>query len=141
MAVTTDRGYNRPIKEALMSRLLINAAEEQKVQGLVATVKGAEKQPKEKVDSAVNELVRLAELVLVKKPIVLEEDPSPTQAGEVAGIARSSIMHLLETGRLRGYQVGTHWRIVKESLFQYLEEREKFGAAMADLDENGFGLD
>jgi len=127
-----------------MSRLLISQAEEKKVEGLLMLLKGAESQPKEKVEilkSAVHDLVGLVELLLSKKPIVLEEDPSPTQAGEIAGIARSSIMHLVEGGRLRGYKVGTHWRIVKESLFQYMADREKFGAAMADMDEAGFGLD
>ena len=127
-----------------MSRLLITKEKEEKVQNLLALLKGAEKQPKEVVEikkSSLHELVGLVELLLDEKAIVLEDDLSPTEAGEIAGISRPSIMHMLKVGRLKGYEVGTHWRITKGSLLQYMEEREQFAQVMSKMDEDGFGID
>ena len=127
-----------------MSRLLMNEAEEKKVQGLLTLLKGAGKQPKETVEilrSSLNEIVGLVERLLAQKPIVLEADLSPTEAGEIAGISRRSVMNMVKSGRLGGYEVGTHWRITKDSLLKYMEARESFGAGMAEMDKHGFGLD
>ena len=48
---------------------------------------------------------------------------------------------MLKVGRLKGYEVGTHWRITKGSLLQYMEEREQFAQVMSKMDEDGFGID
>ena len=144
ISVKSDIGYNGNDTEALMSKLLIDQVEERKIQSLLAVLKGVENQPREKVELSktyVHELVGLVEMLLTKKAIVLEVDPSPTQAGEIAGISRSSIMNLIDTGKLKAYPVGSHWRVKRDSLYQYIAEREKFGTAMANMDESGFGMD
>lgn len=143
MADSTDISYTEPVG-GNMSKLLMNQAEEKKVQSLLLLLKGAEKQPKETVEileSSVHELVGLVELLLSKKPIVLEEDLSPTEAGEIAGISRTSVMNMLKIGRLKGYEVGTHWRVTKDSVLKYLEDRESMMQMMGEMDKAGFGLD
>lgn len=139
----TDMYYDG-YRGGFMSRLLITKEKEEKVQNLLALLKGAEKQPKEVVEikkSSLHELVGLVELLLDEKAIVLEDDLSPTEAGEIAGISRPSVMHMLKDGRLKGYEVGTHWRITKGSLLKYMEEREQFAQVMSKMDEDGFGID
>lgn len=136
-------GYNRGIG-GRMSRPLMNNAEEKRVRGLLSLLKKAEEQPRETVEirkDSVHELVGLVELLLEKKPIVLDNDVSPNEAAEIAGISRTSIMNMLKSGRLKGYEVGAHWRIKRESLLKYLADRESFAAGMAEMDKNGFGLD
>lgn len=143
MADSTDIGYTE-VEGGLMSKLLMNQAEEKKAQSLLLLLKGAEKQPKETVEilkSSVHELVGLVELLLSKKPIILEDDLSPTEAGEIVGISRTSVMNMLKTGRLKGYEVGTHWRITRDSLLKYLEDRESMMQMMGEMDKAGFGLD
>lgn len=128
-----------------MSRPLMSQAEEKKVLGLLAQLKGMGKQPaKETVEvlkSSVLEIVGLMELILAKKPIVLEKDLSPNEAAEIAGISRNSVMEMLKAGRLKGYEVGTHWRVTKDSVLKYLEDRESMTQMMGEMDKAGFGLD
>jgi len=99
------------------------------------------KQPDEpdEVSEARREILDLVKLCLEKKPIILEKDLSPTEAGEIAGISRTTITNLIKSGRLKGYEVGTHWRVTRESLLKYMADREEFTTGMAEMDEHGFG--
>ena len=127
-----------------MSRLFMTTDKEKKVQGLLAILKVAESQSKDVVEikkASIHELAGLVELLLEQKPVVLEKDLSPSEAGEIAQISRPVVMHLMKTGTLVGYAVGTHWRIKKDSLLKYMEERESFSKAMGEMDKDGFGLD
>ncbi|MBX9767209.1 MAG: helix-turn-helix domain-containing protein [Bdellovibrionales bacterium] len=126
-----------------MSRLFITKEEEEKVQGLLAILKKAEKQTQETVavaKTSIHELAGLMEQLLAEKPIVLEKDLSPSEAGEIAQISRPFVMHLMKAGTLKGYPVGSHWRIKKESLIKYMEERESLSQALGEMDKDGFGL-
>ncbi len=128
-----------------MSRLFIDAEQEKKLKGLLTTLKRNRKPPKkgtvEIKDVSLQELVALAEQLLLEKPVVVEVDPSPSEAGEIAQVSRPFIIHLLKEGTLKGYQVGTHWRIKRDSLLQYLADRENISEAIGLLDKDGFGLD
>lgn len=125
-----------------MSKPLMNQAEEKRVRGLLSLLKTA-KQPDEpaEVSEARREILGLVELCLEKKPVVLEKDLSPTEAGEIAGISRTTVTNLLKSGRLKGYEVGTHWRVTRDSLLKYMADREELAAGMAKMDEHGFGID
>lgn len=128
-----------------MSRLFIDAEQEKKLKGLLANLKRNRKPPKKDTveikTNSLRELVELAEQLLLEKPVVVEVDPSPGEAGELAQVSRPFIMHLLKEGKLQGYQVGTHWRIKRASLLQYLADRENISAAIGVMDKDGFGLD
>lgn len=132
-----------------MSRPFITKEEEQKVKGLLAVLKGAEKDPKATPETieirrvSAKELMGLMELLLNDKPIVLEEDLTPAEAAKIAGISRPLISHLLKTGKLDGYQIGVgkHWKVKRNSLLKYIEERDEMTKMFGDMDKAGFGLD
>lgn len=131
-------------EEALMSRLLIPKDKEQKMRSLLAALKGAEKQSAQVIEikrESVHELAHFLEEALESEALIVEEDLSPAEAGNLAGVSRPVIMHLLETGVLKGYPVKSQWRVKRDSLLKYIEERENLGKVMREMDEQGFGLD
>ncbi len=142
IADNTDIRYNGGVG-GFMSKPLMDQAEEKRVRGLLSllkTVKPPDDEPAE-VREARHEILGLVELCLEKKPIVLEKDLSPTEAGEIAGISRTTVMNLIKSGRLKGYEVGAHWRVTRDSLHKYMADREEFASGMAEMDEHGFGTD
>lgn len=130
-----------------MSRPFINQEEEGKVKGLLATLKRAEQGPAGKAieiePASAHELVGLIELLLTEKPIVLEETLTPAEAAKIAQVSRPLIVHLLASGKLQGYKIGTgkHWKIKRDSLVQYMRERDELTQALGEVDKDGFGLD
>ena len=60
----------------------------------------------------------------------------------MAGVSRSLIFHLLKAGKLEGYPIGVgkHWRVKRDSLLKYIEEREEITNAFGEMDKAGFGL-
>lgn len=130
-----------------MSRPFINQEEEGKVQDLLATLKKAEERPAGVVVQielkSAHELVGLIESLLTEKPIVLEETLTPSEAARIAQISRPLVVHLLESGKLQGYKIGVgkHWKIKRDSLVQYMRERDELTHAMGEMDKDGFGLD
>ena len=128
-----------------MSKPLMSQSKEKWLQGLLVTLKGAENQPSGDsaavLKSSIREVVGLMELLLSQKPIVLDKDLSPNEAAEITGVSRSLVMKMLKNGRLKGYEVGAHWRISKESVLKYLEDREEMMEMMSKMDEAGFGMD
>jgi excisionase family DNA binding protein len=80
-------------------------------------------------------------LLLAEKPVVIEDDLSPAEAGEIAKVSKPMMLHYLKTGKINGYLVGTHWRVKRDSLLKFIDDRESFSKAMSDMDKAGFGLD
>lgn len=123
-----------------MPKLPLPKEEQESAKGLLALLKGAEKPSAEVIElklrrESFHELVGLVEL------LVGEDDLSPADAGILAKVSRPVIMHLLETGVLKGYPVKSQWRIKRDSVLKYIEERENFAKAMQKMDELGYGMD
>ena len=123
-----------------MSKLPLPKDEQESARGLLALLKKAERPSAEVIElklrkDSFHELVGLMEMLLG------EEDLSPADAGRLAKVSRPVIMHLLETGVLRGYPVKSQWRIKRDSLMKYIDEREDFAKAMQKMDEQGYGMD
>lgn len=136
---------SRKSLEDFMSKPLMKSEEEKKrFRGLLELAKKAERtsEPAE-VREARGELYGLIELILAKDTdaFLLENDLTPNEAAEVAGISRNSILKMLKTGRLQGYEVGSHWKVSRESLLKYLADREDMMRMMSKMDEAGFGID
>lgn len=134
---------SRKILEDFMSKPLMKSEEEKKrFRGLLELAKKAER-PSEsaEVREARGELYGLIELILTKDTVLLENDLTPNEAGEIAGISRNSILKMLKTGRLQGYEVGSHWKVSRASLLKYLADREDMMRMMSKMDEAGFGID
>jgi hypothetical protein len=126
-----------------MSRPLLSKEKEAHVKGLIDLLQSTEKTTDEVVEikrSSFLDLVGLAKLILSEKPIVIEEDLSPADAGDIANVSRPVIMHLYETGVLKGYPVKSQIRIKRESLMKYIEDRESFAVATRELDKKGYGI-
>jgi excisionase family DNA binding protein len=125
-----------------MSKPLLNQTEEMRIRdllNLLRTKESANESPE--VREAKREILKFVESCLDKKPVLLEKDLSPTEAGEIAGVSRTTITNLIKSGRLQGYEVGTHWRVKRESLQKYMSDREEFAEGMARMDGHGFGTD
>lgn len=88
---------------------------------------------------------QLSELIselLNLQPIVFEEEYlTPNDASEMVGVSRPVIVEMLKNKALVGYQVGTHWKIQKKSLMNYMNQRDKASRSVSAMDEDGFGLD
>lgn len=145
--VFTDPGYTK-LEGGIMSRPFMTQEEEKKVKGLLALLKGADQQRavKETIEIkriSAAELVGLMELLLEEKPVVLEEALTPMEAAKIAQISRPMVVHLLKTGKLKGYTIGVgkHWKVKRDSLLKYMEEREDLMKAFGEMDKAGFGLD
>lgn len=140
----TDMGYIRK-GGGFMSRPFITQEKEKKLKGLLALLKGAgtTKEIIEIKQVSAKELVGLMELLLSEKPIVLDEDLTPSEAAKILGISRPLVVHLLETKKIEGYHigVGTHWKAKRNSVLKYLEERDELSKAFGEMDKAGFGLD
>ncbi|MBX3041381.1 MAG: helix-turn-helix domain-containing protein [Bdellovibrionaceae bacterium] len=123
-----------------MSKLPLPKQEKESAEGLLALLKKAEKPMADVIElklkkESFHELVGLVEL------LVGDDDLSPADAGKLAKVSRPVIIHLLETGILKGYPVKSQWRIKRDSLMKYIEERESFAKSMQKLDELGYGMD
>ena len=47
------------------------------------------------------------------------------EACEALKIGRNAIYRLLNSGKLKGYRIGRHWRIPREALRQFILENAK----------------
>ena len=67
----------------------------------------------------------------------------PSEAAKVLGISRPLVVHLLETKKIEGYRIGVgkHWKVKRNSVLSYLEERDDLAKAFSEMDKAGFGLD
>lgn len=128
-----------------MSRPFMSQEEETKVKGLLALLKGAEQRgaAKETIEIkrvSAHELAGLIELLLEEQPVVLDEDLTPAEAAKIAQISRPLVVHLLKTGKLKGYNIGVgkHWKVKRDSLLKYMQEREELTKAFGEMDKAGF---
>ncbi len=142
-----DMGYSLS-KGGTMSRPFMSQEEEKKMMGLLASLKGADGRgvAKETVEIkrvSAHELVGLIELLLQEQPVVLDEDLTPAEAAKIAQVSRPLVMHLLKTGKLKGYTIGIgkHRKVKRDSLLKYMQEREELANAFGEMDKHGFGLD
>lgn len=46
----------------------------------------------------------------------------PTQLQEILGIGKNAVYKLLESGQLRSFRVGKHWRVSQEMLDEFMEK-------------------
>jgi excisionase family DNA binding protein len=131
----------------VMSRPFITRKDEKKVKGLLGLLKGPEARQSAGIveikEGSARELAGLIELLLEERPIVLEEDLTPSEAAQLAQISRHLIMHLVKSGKLSGYTIGVgkHWKIKRDSILKYIEDRDSLSKAFGELDKAGFGLD
>jgi len=132
------------IRGGFMSRLFITKEKEKSIQNLLASLVGLKSESKETVPvkkESVLEIMGLMELLLVEKPVVVEDDLSSSEACEIAKVSKPMMLHYLKVGKINGDQVGSHWRVKKDSLLKFIEDRESFTKAMGDMDKAGFGID
>jgi hypothetical protein len=57
---------------------------------------------------------------------MLEDYPEvmlPSEAQEILGIGSNLLYILLGSGKLKGFRVGSRWRITKESILNYMDAR------------------
>lgn len=47
----------------------------------------------------------------------------PQECAEILRIGMNEIYRILNNGELKGYRVGRTWRITKESVIKYIQER------------------
>lgn len=133
--------YDKPLG-GFMSKPLMRAEEKKRIRGLLELAKKSE-QPNQspEVREAKNEIYGLVEIILTNDTVILENDLTPNEAAQVAGVSRNSILKMLKTGRLQGYEVGSHWKVSQASLRKYLDDRERMMNMMSKMDEAGFGID
>jgi excisionase family DNA binding protein len=58
--------------------------------------------------------------------VKIEDDLSSAEACEIAKVSKPMMLHYLKVGKINGYQVGSHWRVKKDSLLKFIEDRESF---------------
>lgn len=138
-----DRCYSKYIGGP-MSRMFISKDKEKSVRTLLLSLALIKTESKETVSvkkDSVMQLLGLVELLLAEKPVVIEDDLSSSEACEVAKVSKPMMLHYLKTGKINGYLVGAHWRVKKDSLLKFIEDRESFTKMMSEMDEAGFGID
>ena len=127
-----------------MSRMFIPKDKENSVRNLLSSLALIKTESNETVSvqkDSVLQLVGLVELLLAEKPVVIEDDLSSAEACEIAKVSKPMMLHYLKVGKINGYQVGSHWRVKKDSLLKFIEDRESFTKMMNKMDEAGFGID
>ena len=138
-----DNCYSQDIG-GFMSRMIISKDKEKSVRNLLLSLALIKTEAKETVSvktDSVLQLLGLVELLLAEKPVVIEDDLSSAEACEVAKVSKPMMLHYLKTGKVNGYLVGAHWRVKKDSLLKFIEDRESFTKMMSKMDEAGFGID
>lgn len=88
-----------------------------------------------------NHLAKLLERIFKSEPVVIEDYITPNEAAKLAGISRPIITEMLETRKLQGHKVNSHWKVQKNSLLKYMNDRDNVQKIMSVMDEDGFGLD
>ncbi len=127
-----------------MSRMFIPKDKEKSVRNLLSSLALIKADAKDTVSvkkDSVMQLMGLVELLLTEKPIVVEDDLSSAEACEIAKVSKPMMLHYLKSGKINGYLVGAHWRVKKDSLLKFIEDRESFAKMMGEMDKAGFGLD
>lgn len=59
----------------------------------------------------------------------MEPRLSPQEVADIWGVDYQTINRLLKTGRLKGFKVGSKWRISREAMLAYEEENRRKVAA------------
>ena len=70
-----------------------------------------------------------------------EEYLTPNVASKMTGVSRPVIIEMLKNNALIGHKVGTHWKIQKKSLVNYMHQRDRALRSTLAMDEDEFGLD
>lgn len=126
-----------------MAKPLIRETEEKELKRLQSFLTNTAKKSKtvsvSKKDAT--SLAKLINNILDTQPIVIEAYLTPNEAAKLAGVSRPVIIEMLKSGSLTGHTVGNHWRIKRESLVEYIENRDNAFRAVASQDQDGFGLD
>lgn len=128
-----------------MSRPLLKDAEEKEFRRLQAHLVNISKKvdaksiPLSKKDA--RNLANLLGSILLEKPLVVDSYLTPNEAAKFAGVSRPLLIEMLKRGSLIGHTVGKHWRIKRESLIEYIANRDKTARLHQELDEDGLALD
>ena len=145
VAVNSDMGYT-VLDGGFMSRPLLKEAAAKNLRKIQTHLDVLPESTKSKViQLPIEDAKQLSELIselLNLQPIVFEEEYlTPNDASEMVGVSRPVIVEMLKNKALVGHQVGTHWKIQKKSLMNYMNQRDKASRSVSAMDEDGFGLD
>lgn len=124
-----------------MTRPLIKEREEKELRRLQAHLINTSKKSIALSKKEVRSLVDLISAILTKKPIVVDSYLTPNEAAKLAGVSRPLLIEMLKHGSLVGHMVGKHWRIKRESLMAYIDNRDKAARMTQELDEEGLAFD
>ena len=127
-----------------MTRPLVKERDEKELRRLHANLANtAKKSPAKAVPLSKKDLSHLMNLIgtiLEEKPVLVDSYLTPNEAAKLAGVSRPLLIEMLKGGALIGHTVGKHWRIQKESLLQYLNNRDKTAQVIHALDEEGLAF-
>jgi excisionase family DNA binding protein len=128
-----------------MSRPLLKNTEEKEFRRLQAhLVNTSNKADTDSVELTKKDAANLANLlssILLEKPLVVDSYLTPNEAANLAGVSRPLLIEMLKSGALIGHTVGKHWRIKRESLIEYITNRDKASRLTQELDEEGLSFD
>jgi len=128
-----------------MTRPLLKDIEEKELRRLQAHLINTSKKTAVKVIALTKKearsLANLLETILTKKPVVVDAYLTPNEAAKISGVSRPLIIEMLKHGSLIGHMVGKHWRVKKESLIDYIANRDKTARLMRELDKEGLAFD
>ncbi len=145
VAVNPDMGYT-VFDGGFMSRPLLKESAVKNLRKIQTHLDMLPESAKSKViQLPIEDAKQLSELIndlLSLQPVVYEEEYlTPNDASEMVGVSRPVIVEMLKNKALVGHQVGTHWKIQKKSLLNYMNQRDKASRSVSAMDEDGFGLD
>ena len=128
-----------------MSRPLLKEKEEKEFRrlqaNLINTSKRAETKSVALSRKDARSIVDLIGTILDEKPVVVDSYLTPNEASKLAGVSRPLIIEMLKRGGLIGHMIGKHWRVKRESLVEYISNRDKTSRLMSELDEDGLAFD
>lgn len=134
------------LREVVMTKPLVAQAAEMRLRIIQSHLKVPETNRKTKsIELPVNDarhLFALIQTILRDHPIILSEEYlNPSEAARLAGVSRPVIVEMLKNKKLVGHKVGTHWRVKRDSLLAYIDNRDQASRAVSAMDEEGFGVD
>lgn len=128
-----------------MSRPLVKERDERELRRLRSNLSNTAKKSAAKSIAIskkdARNIVDLIGTILDAKPIVVDSYLTPNEAAKLSNVSRPLIIEKLKRGTLIGHMVGKHWRVQKESLLDYIANRDKTTRLMNKLDEEGLAFD
>ncbi len=126
-----------------MSRLLIKEREEKELRRLQASLINTSKAEAKSCAVSKKDAHRLVSLIgtILPKSRLSSTVTSPPTMRQNWRDLPPVIIEMLKSGGLMGHMVGKHWRVKKDSLVEYINNRDQASRIAQSEDEDGFGVD